>query len=176
MRKAQRDGKIRFLCITEHFGTDTSHAMFEAALPEDIFDVVMAGYNLLNPSAAKNVLPVCREKNVGVLCMFAVRTALSNAEQLKKDIAKILEHGQADPALVKREGTLDFLMRDGCAGSIMEAAYRFCRHTPGIDVVLTGKGSAANLKENLAAIQGPKLPEAMFGGADCVSGQAKSPA
>jgi len=119
-----------------------------------------------------------REKKVGVLCMFAVRKALSNPAQLEIDIGRIFERGQADPALVKTKGTLDFLAHDGVAGSIPEAAYRFCRHTPGIDVVLTGTGNAAHLKENLASIQCPPLPPAileklaaMFGRVDCVSGQ-----
>jgi L-galactose dehydrogenase len=178
MEKAKQDGKIRFPGITEHFGTDTSHRMFETALREDIFDVAMVGYNLLNPSAAKTVFPLTREKNVGVLCMFAVRSALSNPRQLTIDIGRILEHGQADPALLKPEGALDFLVQSGAAGSIMEAAYRFCRHTPGVDVVLTGTSSAAHLRENLLSIQGPKLADeilarlhALFGGVDCVSGQ-----
>jgi aryl-alcohol dehydrogenase-like predicted oxidoreductase len=60
----------------------------------------------------------------------------------------------------------------------MDAAYRFCRHTPGIDVVLTGTGSREHLLENLASIEKPPLPphileqiEALFGRVDCVSGQ-----
>jgi aryl-alcohol dehydrogenase-like predicted oxidoreductase len=176
MRKAREEGKIRFLGITEVFGTDTAHEMFQAALPEDLFDVIMVGYNLLNPSAAKRVLPVTREKGTGVLCMFAVRRALSDPAQLKTDIGRILERGQADPALVAAEHTLDFLAPE--AAGIPEAAYRFCRHTPGIDVVLTGTGSAAHLRDNLRAIQKPKLSgetlarlESMFGAVDCVSGQ-----
>jgi aryl-alcohol dehydrogenase-like predicted oxidoreductase len=176
MRKAREEGKIRFLGITEVFGTDTAHEMFQAVLPEDLFEVIMVGYNLLNPSAAKRVLPITREKGVGVLCMFAVRRALSDPAQLKTDIGRILERGQADPALVTAEHTLDFLTRE--AADIPEAAYRFCRHTPGIDVVLTGTGSAAHLRDNLRAIQKPKLSgetlarlESMFGAVDCVSGQ-----
>jgi aryl-alcohol dehydrogenase-like predicted oxidoreductase len=176
MQKAREEGKIRFPGITEIFGTDTAHEMFQTALPEDLFDVIMVGYNLLNPSAAKRVLPVTREKGVGVLCMFAVRRALSDPAQLKTDIGRILERAQADPALVTDEHSLDFLTRE--AGSIPEAAYRFCRHTPGIDVVLTGTGSAAHLRDNLRSIQKPELSgetlarlEAMFGAVDCVSGQ-----
>jgi aryl-alcohol dehydrogenase-like predicted oxidoreductase len=176
MRKAREEGKIRFLGITEVFGTDTAHEMFQTALLEDLFDVIMVGYNLLNPSAAKRVLPVTREKGIGVLCMFAVRRALSDPAQLKTDIGRILERGQADPALVTAEHTLDFLAQE--AADIPEAAYRFCRHTPGIDVVLTGTGSAAHLRDNLRAIQKPKLSgetlarlESMFGAVDCVSGQ-----
>jgi aryl-alcohol dehydrogenase-like predicted oxidoreductase len=178
MQKAKAEGKIRFLGITEVFGADTAHEMFKTALPEDLFEVIMVGYNLLNPSAAKRVLPLTRGKKVGVLCMFAVRRALSDPVQLKTDIGRILDRAQADPALVKTEHTLDFLTREGGAATVMEAAYRFCRHTPGIDVVLTGTGSAAHLKDNLRAIQQPPLPgdilaklEAMFGAVDCVSGQ-----
>jgi aryl-alcohol dehydrogenase-like predicted oxidoreductase len=176
MQKAREEGKIRFLGITEVFGMDTAHEMFRTALPEDLFQVIMVGYSLLNPSAAKRVLPITREKGVGVLCMFAVRRALSDPAQLKIDIGRILERAQADPALVAAEHTLDFLVP--AAADIPEAAYRFCRHTPGIDVVLTGTGNAAHLRDNLRAIQKPPLPEevlskldAMFGAVDCVSGQ-----
>jgi len=178
MQRAKQAGKIRFLGITELFGEDTSHKMLMNALSDDIFDVVMVGYNLLNPSAAKYVLPVTQEKKVGVLCMFAVRKALSNPAQLEIDIGRILEREQANLALVKTKGALDFLVGEGIASSIPEAAYRFCRHTPGIDVVLTGTGNTAHLAENLASIQGPPLPPAaleklaaMFSKVDCVSGQ-----
>jgi aryl-alcohol dehydrogenase-like predicted oxidoreductase len=178
MEQAKKAGKIRFLGITEAFGSDTAHAMYQVCLRDDIFDVIMAGYNILNQSAAKRVFPAAREKNLGVLCMFAVRSALADPAQLKIDIGRILAQGQADPALVKDEKVLDFLVESGAASSIVEAAYRFCRHTPGIDVVLTGTSSAAHLRDNLASIQkGPlgggileKL-EALFGGVDCVNGQ-----
>jgi L-galactose dehydrogenase len=107
-----------------------------------------------------------------------VRTALSNREQLKTDIRRILEQGQADPALVKDETALDFLVESGVAASIMEAAYRFCRHADGIAVTLTGTGNPAHLLDNLKSIQLPPLPKEvldrlalMFGNVDCVSGQ-----
>jgi aryl-alcohol dehydrogenase-like predicted oxidoreductase len=177
MEKAKKEGKIRCLGITEVFGLDTGHAMFQLSLPDDIFDVIMTGYNILNPSAAKRVLPAAMEKNLGVLCMFAVRQALHDPAQLKKDIARILEKGQADPRLLDG-GVLDFLVESGAAGSVVEAAYRFCRHTPGIGVVLTGTGNADHLRENADSIQKGPLPagileklETLFGGVDCVSGQ-----
>jgi aryl-alcohol dehydrogenase-like predicted oxidoreductase len=124
------------------------------------------------------VLPLTRRLNVGVLNMFAVRQALHDPAQLALDVERILARGQADPALLSAEHTLDFLAAEGVAATSVEAAYRFCRHTPGIDVVLTGTGSREHLETNLAAIQGPPLPEAilerleaMFGAVDCVSGQ-----
>jgi aryl-alcohol dehydrogenase-like predicted oxidoreductase len=178
MEKAKQEGKIRWLGITEVFAADTGHAMFQLSLPDNIFDVIMTGYNILNPSAAKRVLPAAIKLNVGVLCMFAVRQALHNPAQLKNDIAKILENDQAGPGLAKDEGVLDFLVESGAAGSIVEAAYRFCRHTPGIGVVLTGTGNASHLRDNIASIRKGPLPkeileklETLFGGVDCVSGQ-----
>jgi len=178
MIKAKKDGKIRFIGITENFGSDTTHEMIKQAFKDDFWDVIMLGHNIINPSAVKRVLPYTMKKNIGTLDMFAVRSALSNPEQLIIDVAKILEAGQADPKLLPKEHTLDFLTRNGVAASIMEAAYRFCRHTKGIDVVLTGTSSKEHLKQNIEAIQKPKLPDevlekldAMFGNVDVVSGQ-----
>jgi aryl-alcohol dehydrogenase-like predicted oxidoreductase len=182
LHKAREQGKIRFLGISEEFGVDTGHSMFSLALPENLFDVIMVGYNLLNPSAAREVIPLAQKNGVGVLCMFAVRTALSNPQQLRADIATILERGQGGPGLAASEEALDFLTREGVAGSVMEAAYRFCRHTPGVDVTLTGTGSQAHLRENIASISMPPLPaeiltrlHALFGKSDCISGQSGFP-
>ncbi len=178
MLRAKEKGKIRFIGITEQFAVDTTHEMLKLALPENHFDVVMTGYNLLNPSAAKSVLPAAVKNNVGVLCMFAVRSSLSNPAQLKVDLKRILDHGQGGEGLTDDGHALDFLLAPGVSESIMEAAYRFCRHTPGIAVTLTGTGEKAHLLDNLRSIEKPPLPEgaldrlqALFGNVDCVSGQ-----
>jgi aryl-alcohol dehydrogenase-like predicted oxidoreductase len=176
MQKAREQGKIRFVGVTEGFGTDMNHDMFKLALPDNIFDVIMVGYNLLNPSAASSVLPLAIKNDVGVLCMFAVRHALWNREQLEKDIALILATGQGGEGLNKN--SLDFLSEEGIAGSLTEAAYRYCRHTPGITVTLTGTGSREHLTDNLKSLDIPALPASalerlhkLFGNVDCVSGQ-----
>ncbi|MDR2421607.1 MAG: aldo/keto reductase [Oscillospiraceae bacterium] len=176
--KARERGKIRFPGITERFFADTAHKMLPMALRDGFFDVVMTGYNILNPSAAAAVLPAAREKNIAVLCMFAVRNALRGGEALKTEIGRIISAGQGDAELLRRYGALDFVTSSGAARSLTEAAYRFCRHTPGITVTLTGTKNRAHLLENLAALDMPPLPgdilarlEALFGGVDCVSGQ-----
>ena len=58
--RAKAAGKLRFIGITERFGTDTDHAMLGRALPDDHFDVIMVGHNLLNPSARRSVFPLTR--------------------------------------------------------------------------------------------------------------------
>ena len=43
---------------------------------------------------------------------------------------------------------------------MIDAAYRFVRHEPGVDVVLFGTGNAAHLRSNIASLLRPPLPEA----------------
>jgi len=185
IEKARDAGKIRFPGITERFVEDTSHEMFKTALPDDLFDVIMIGYNLLNPSAAKTIFPETIKKDVGVLCMFAVRNALTNPVLTKAEIQKIIDHGQGVPGLDVNEHSLEFLCDTGSGGapvasSVMDAAYRFCAHKEGIHVVLTGTGNEAHLKDNLRSLESGALPPAalekleyLFGRSDCVSCQDK---
>jgi aryl-alcohol dehydrogenase-like predicted oxidoreductase len=176
LTREKEQGKIRSIGVTEMFGADTGHTMFQTVLPEDLFDVIMVGYNLLNPSAAERVLPLAMQNNVGVLCMFAVRHALWDREQLETDLNSILAAGQGGEGLDKH--SLDFITEEKIAATLTEAAYRFCRYTPGITVTLTGTGDPAHLAENLRSLAMPPLPEtalarlkALFGKSDCVSGQ-----
>ena len=41
---------------------------------------------------------------------------------------------------------------------LTEAAYRYCRHAPGMDVILTGTGKLDHLKDNIRSIHAPPLP------------------
>jgi aryl-alcohol dehydrogenase-like predicted oxidoreductase len=118
----------------------------------------MVGFNLLNPSAQKTVFPLTVARRIGVLNMFAVRRALSQPERLKKVVADLLEKGRLDPAALNPDEPLDFVLREGGAATLPEAAYRFCRHERGVDVVLTGTGKPAHLQANVEAILKPALP------------------
>ena len=178
MQKAKEQGKLRFFGVTERFMLDTSHEMLKLALADDIFDVYMVGFNLLNPSAAKTIFPGTIKNKVGVLCMFAVRTALSNPESLKANLDKIAACGQGGPGFSASVDILDFLSAQGAAESVINAAYRFCRHSHGVDVTLTGTSSAVHLAENLRSIQMPPLPEeilgkleSLFGNVDCIDSE-----
>lgn len=173
--RAREQGKVRFIGITERFIVDTTHAMLDEALKDDVWDVVMVGFNLLNQSARTRVFPLTREKQIGVQNMFAVRRALSDAAGLAENLTKAEAAGQLDPSALDASDPLRFLRAH--AGSIIEAAYRYCRHEPGVHVVLTGTGKLGHLAENVAAINGLPLPPAarerlssLFGKVDCISG------
>lgn len=180
--KMKEKGKLGFFGITELFGIDNSHKCLKMAIEDDLWDVVMIGYNILNPSAAKTILPLTQKKNIGSLCMFSVRDSLSDPSKLKLDVQKMIAENQVDTHLVKEDNTLDFLIENGYVKSIVEAAYRFCRHTPGIDVTLTGTGCLDHLAQNVNSLNLPPLPdealeklEKMFGNVDCVSGAQDFP-
>ena len=76
-------GKIRAVGITEEFPANPRHEMLERGLHDPWWDVVMVGFNLLNPSARRSVFPLTLENGVGTLVMFAVRRALSQPAQLR---------------------------------------------------------------------------------------------
>jgi L-galactose dehydrogenase len=171
-------GKLRFLGITEAFGTDTGHAMLSRAVHDPCWDVVMVGHNILNQSARERVLVETTRRGTGVLCMFAVRDALSRPEKLRQTVAGLMERGLISRGDVDLEDPLGFVTDEGAARSMPEAAYRFCRDEPGIHVVLSGTGNPAHLEENVASILGPPLPQevrqrliSLFDGVDTVSGQ-----
>ena len=116
------------------------------------------------------------EKDVGTLIMFAVRRALSRPEALQELLAGLVEEGTVGDSL-SGDDPLGFVAAHPDVESLVQAAYRFCRHEPGAHVILTGTGNAAHLEANVAHIQAPKLPDeiadrlgTLFDGVDSVSG------
>lgn len=177
MRRLKEQGKIRFIGVTEGFVADPSHTMLEKSLKEKLWDVVMVGFSLLNPSARKNLWPLTKANGTGVLDMFAVRRALSQPERLKEMCGELIQKKLINKNDLDPHDPLGFLLRESDAATLPEVAYRFCRHESGVDVVLTGTGNPAHLEENIAAILKPPLPEPvlkrldrLFGGLDSLTG------
>ena len=175
--RAKEQGKFRHLAISERFGQDTSHRMLDQALDDDFWEVVMIGYSMINPSARISILPRIREKNLGVLDMFAVRRVLSQPKALAEFVNKVVSRGLVPKDEIDLDAPLDFLISEGGAESIVDAAYRFCRHEPGVHVVLFGTGNRAHLEANIKSInRGPLAPvalerlERLFGKIDSISG------
>jgi L-galactose dehydrogenase len=170
-------GKIRFIGVTEVFGSDRDHAMMALALEDGIVDVAMIGLNMVNQSALQRVLPETRRTGMGTMCMFAVRGALADRDAARALVARAIANGEVDDDAVDRDDPFGFVLKESGARTLTEAAYRFCHHAPGIDVVLTGTGSLAHLEENIRAINAGPLPpevvrklEAIFGRVSSVSG------
>lgn len=157
LHRLRDQGKIRFLGITENFGSETTHAMLRRAVQDDYWDVMMVGFNLLNQTARTTVFPATQAKQIGVLIMFAVRRALSDLATLRATLDSLIAAGQVDPTDLD-EPPLSFAHGPGIAASLTEAAYRYCRYEPGAHVILSGTGNVAHLAENARALQQPPLP------------------
>jgi L-galactose dehydrogenase len=156
--KMREEGKIRFVAISEAFVEDPTHQMLQQALDDDYWDVVMAGFNMLNQSARSHVFPKTQQKKVGTLVMFAVRRALSQPQRLREVWSELTKKGLVKPDDCNPDAPLDFLLGDGKASTVVDAAYRFCRYEAGAQVVLTGTGSADHLKANIESLTKPPLP------------------
>ncbi len=176
--KLKDEGKIRAIGVTEVFDLDRGHRMFQRARRDDCWEVVMVGFNMLNQSARERVIDVAIKKDLGVLCMFAVRAAMSKPAKLREIVGELLDSGQLKGDEIDASDPFGFVLEESRAPSLMDAAYRFCRDEPGMHVILTGTGNVAHLEENIASFERPPLPAhvrerlvRMFAGIDTVSGQ-----
>jgi len=146
---AERDkGKFRYLGITETPPFDHGHFMLQQALPDGIWASAMVAQHMLHQNARESVYPLSRQHGVGTLLMFVVRGIFAQPERLT---AKLRELDLPD---------LDFLVHPDGASTLVDAAYRFIRHEPGVDVVLFGTGDQAHLATNIESLLKPPLPAA----------------
>ena len=160
LEKLKEAGKIRHIGITEMFNHDKTHEMLDQALDDDLWDVAMVGFNILNQTASRSVFNKAIEKDVGIQVMFAVRKALSNPDFLAETIQTQIEEGKIDASDINDvERPLDFLVYEGGAASVPDAAYRFCRYEPGTHVILSGTGNPNHLAENIESLERSPLPQ-----------------
>jgi aryl-alcohol dehydrogenase-like predicted oxidoreductase len=157
----ERDkGKFRFLGITETGPHDLEHITLRRAAEDKVWDAVMVGFSMMHQNARSLVFPLTRVNRVGTLLMFAVRNIFSQPGRLQATLRELAAAGQVDAALAESDDPLGFLIHEDGASSVIDAAYRYVRHEPGVDVVLFGTGSRAHLKTNIESLLKPKLPEA----------------
>lgn len=151
LMRAREQGKFRFLGITETAPNDHQHAMLQRAIPDQMWDTVMVGFHMLHQNARDIVFPLTQAHRVGTLLMFVVRQIFAKPERLAATLKELNLPGG--------DSALDFLVHPGGASDITDAAYRFVRHEPGVDVVLFGTGDRAHLRTNVTSILKPALPE-----------------
>jgi L-galactose dehydrogenase len=158
--REKEKGKFRFLGITEMPPKDARHEMLQSALKDDYWDVLMFAFHMLGQNARQTVFPVTQSRNIGTLIMFAVRSLFSTPGRLQQDIQLLAAAGQLPSWLAEKSQPLDFLLHEGGAPNIIEAAYRYARHEPGANVVLFGTSNLAHVEHNIKSILASPLPPA----------------
>jgi aryl-alcohol dehydrogenase-like predicted oxidoreductase len=159
--KEKDKGKIRHLGVTETGSSDGEHRMLQRAVEDGLWDVVMLAFHMMHQNARTEVFPRTIANRVGTLLMFAVRNIFSKPERLRSELRELAAKRQLPRWLADAPNPLGFLIHeeDGGAASVTDAAYRFVRHEPGVDVVLFGTGDPEHLRTNIASILKPPLPE-----------------
>jgi aryl-alcohol dehydrogenase-like predicted oxidoreductase len=156
--RQKEKGTIRHIGLTEAAATDPCHEMVHRALQDDCWEVCMIAFHMMSQNARSQVFPLTQKNGVGTLLMYAVRSIFSDQNYLKNTLSELAAAGQISADLAVGE-PLDFLIHDGGAKSIIDAAYRFVRHEPGVDILLFGTGNPDHLKGNLNSILSPPLPQ-----------------
>ena len=160
MLEQKAKGKIRHIGITENPIEDYDHDTMKSVLRDPLWEVVMVGFSMMYQNARKLVFPVTREKGIGTLLMFAVRSIFADPPRIAREMRELAAKGAVEKWLGETPDPLGFLIHEGGAANVTEAAYRFVRHEPGVDVVLFGTGDAGHLRTNVASLLKPPLPEA----------------
>jgi L-galactose dehydrogenase len=159
--KEKERGKLRHLGVTETGSSDGGHRMLDRAVEDGLWDTAMVAFHMMHQNAREAVFPRTLANRVGTLIMFAVRNIFSQPARLKDELRRLAAENRVARWLALAPNPLGFLVHeaDGGATSVVDAAYRYVRHEPGVDVVLFGTGDPEHLRANIGSILKPPLPE-----------------
>ncbi len=155
--REKEKGKFRHLGLTETPPNDPAGEMLIEASQDPIWEVVMLGFHMMHQVARRNCFPGTMANGIGTVIMFVVRSIFSIPGRLEESMAQLIVEKRV-PDWLDGDNPLGFLVRDGGADSIIDAAYRYARHEPGTDVILFGSGVEEHIRTNIASILQPPLP------------------
>ena len=160
LERERQKGKLRHLGVTETALSDIRTDMLQMAAADEVWQTFMLAFHMMHQIARRTVLPKTRAKRIGTLVMFAVRSIFVEPVRVAKVIGELAAAGLVSKSLAASADPLGFLIHQHGASSLTDAAYRFARHEPGIDVVLFGTGDAKHMEANIASLNRAPLPEA----------------
>jgi aryl-alcohol dehydrogenase-like predicted oxidoreductase len=168
----RRQGKIRFLGITALGDAASLHQVIEAR----VVDTAQVCYNLLNPSAGvtlpagfpahdfARLLDRARDAALGVIGIRVLAAGALTGTEIRHPIAvpavDPIASGPDYRTDVRHAHWLDALIREGHAGSLVEAALRFAIAHGAMSTVLVGYSSLEHLEYAAACVNKGPLPPA----------------
>jgi len=157
LQRLQQEGKFRYLGSSEKSSHNGAHGWLARGLRDNLFDAVMVAYNLINQSAEREIFPLCKRNDVGVLVIYAVRRVFSRPDRLRDVIADLKKRGLVAQDAVPEDEPLSWLVK-GETDSLISAAYKFAVANSAVSSVVTGTIDIRHLEENVNAVLGPPLP------------------
>jgi aryl-alcohol dehydrogenase-like predicted oxidoreductase len=172
--RLRQQGKIRFYGITALGETAALHRVIDAG----VLDTAQVCYNLLEPSAGVAVpagfpaqdfgrlLDHTRRQGIGAIVIRALAAGALSGTETRHPVAvpsvEPIASGPDYATDVRRARRLEALVRDGHAGSLVEAALRFPLGSEAVSTVLLGYSSQEHLEYAAAAMaKGPLPPAAL---------------
>ncbi|MBI4202339.1 MAG: aldo/keto reductase [Chloroflexi bacterium] len=164
-------GLVRFLGFTANGETQALHRLVDSGR----FDLFQMYYNLLNPSAGVQVpqgfpahdfqrlIDRAQGANMGVVVIRVLAGGALGGAEARNGYAAPTIGGAMVPggeygADEERAGALGFIIAEGSAPSLPQAAVRFALMHPGVSTVLVGYSSMGQLEEAAAAAAAGPLP------------------
>jgi aryl-alcohol dehydrogenase-like predicted oxidoreductase len=170
--RLRQQGKTRFLGMTAVGDTAALHRVIDSRA----FDSAQVVYNMLNPSAAKELPPSypaqdygrlfdhTRAAGVGVVGIRVLAGGALSGSAERHPIAspapEPIGSAVSYDADIDRARRLLPLVKEGYAASLTEAATRFALSHPAMGTILVGIATSQQFDEALAAVQKGPLPEA----------------
>ncbi|HWQ55542.1 MAG TPA: aldo/keto reductase [Bryobacteraceae bacterium] len=157
-------GKVRAVgvSINDH-QPDSALELIETGL----IDTVQVIYNIFDQSPGERLLPLCRERNIGVLARVPLDEGSLTGKIAEDstfppgDFRNHYFQGDRKRQVVERVGALrrDLGLKDG---ELPEVALRFCLSDPAVSTVIPGMRSRRNVEVNCAVPgKGPLSPETL---------------
>ena len=172
LQRLRQAGKIRFYGITALGDTFAIHGVLGAG----VVHTAQVVLNLLNPSAGRSVpagfpaqdfhdlIGIARQRGTGtiVIRVFAGGALSGTMERHPTAVPTVdpIASGPDYEADVRRATVFATLVKDGFAGSVVEASLRFALTVDGVSTVLLGYSNQEHLETAAAAVNRGPLPPA----------------
>jgi len=143
----KQKGKIRHIGLTENPIVDHTNAAIKLALRDPVWEVYMVGFHMMHQGARQNVFPLTREKGIGTLLMFAVRSIFADPPRIAREIKELAAKGLVEKLLAASDDPLGLSFRAPRAGRRRDLVWHRRRRSPAqqcgcaVEAAVAGGGS-----------------------------------
>ncbi len=127
-------------------------------------EIIQVGFNLLDPEAAQRLLPLAAERGAGIVIRSPLASGFLTGEIGEDHVFASDDHRStmSREQIVKRVRQVQafqWLVEEGVAKSLSEAALRYILSFPEVSTVIPGAMNTRELARNLAVSDLGRLPE-----------------
>ena len=126
-------------------------------------EIIQIGFSLLEPEPTERLLPLAEERGVGIVIRSPLASGflsgtLTADHEFEPDDHRSLIPRERLAARLREAESFMWLVEDGIAGSLSEAALRYILSFSGVSSVIPGAMNPAELEENAAISDLGPLP------------------